>query len=190
MNSFSIFFEKYNALSKQAKVSIDAISQNYQLPKNTTILTQGEVCRSVYLILGGLARMFYFHNGNDITNQFFFDNEVIADMQSLYSRKPSYFNIQLLEDSQLLEIKYSELEKLYTRYHEIETIGRLLAIECFLEESEYSRSFQMFDSKQRYIQLLQKHPNITNRVGLGHIASYLGITQVQLSRIRSQMVRF
>lgn len=190
MKLFSAFFEKYCALSEQAKEAIDDISLHYQLPKNTMVLNQGEVCRSVFLISKGLARMFYYHNGNEITNRFFFDNEVIADMQSIYSKKPSLFHIQLLEDCQLVEIKYSELEELYTRYHEIESIGRLLAIECFLEESEYSRLFQMFSSKQRYTQLLEKYPDIINRVSLGHIASYIGVTQVQLSRIRSQLVRF
>lgn len=190
IQSFSAFFEKYCALSKQAKEAIDGISQKHNLPKNTMVLNQGEVCRSVFLISCGVARMFYYHNGNDITNRFFFDNEVIADMQSIYSKKPSLFQIQLLEDCQLIEIKYRELEKLYTRYHEIESIGRLLAIECFLEESEYSRLFQMFSSKHRYIQLLEKYPDIINRVSLGYIASYIGVTQVQLSRIRSQLVRF
>ncbi|MDN5215093.1 Crp/Fnr family transcriptional regulator [Fulvivirgaceae bacterium BMA12] len=190
IDSFSAYLGKYGTLSESAKSRIDAISNSVQLPKNEIVLRQGERCRSIFLITSGSARMYYYHEGNEVTNQFFFDHEVIADMQSCYAKKRSFFNIQLLEASNLIEIKYSELEHLYGHYHEIEKIGRLIAIECFLEESDRNRSFQMYTARQRYEQLLKKYPDILNRVNLGHIASYIGVTQIQLSRIRSQQVSF
>ncbi len=190
IDSFSAYFGKYGTLSESAKSSIDAISNSVQLPKNDMVLRLGERCRSIFLIVSGSARMYYYHEGNEVTSQFFFDQEVIADMQSCYAQKRSFFNIQLLEACNLIAIKYSELENLYTHHHEIEKIGRLIAIECFLEESDRNRSFQMYTAGQRYEQLLKKCPDILNRVSLGHIASYIGVTQIQLSRIRSQQVSF
>ncbi|OJJ14297.1 hypothetical protein BKI52_43230 [marine bacterium AO1-C] len=186
--TFATFFEKYCVLSKEAQSSLNTIATPLQLPKNEIILRQGQICRHIYWVIQGAARMYYYHDGKEVTNEFFFDRDVIADMQSLYAKKQSYFNIQLLEDCQLLAIKYSDLEKLYTQYHTIESAGRFIAIECFLEESERNRSFQMYTAKERYMRLLTQYPNILNRVSLGHIASYIGVSQIQLSRIRAQLV--
>ena len=106
-------------------------------------------------------------------------------MESLFSRKPSYYNIELLEDCQLIRVDYNKVEELYERYHDLESCGRIMAIECYLEENERNRSFQMLGAKERYLNLIRTQPQILQRVNLGHIASYIGVTQVQLSRIRS-----
>jgi len=186
--TFATFFGKYCVLSPTLKAEVNALATPLHLPKNEFILRQGQVCRQIFLIVQGAARMFYYHDGKEVTNEFFFDQDVVADMQSLYAKKQSHFNIQLLEDCHLLSIKYTDLEKLYAQYHTIETAGRLIAIECFLEESERNRSFQMYTAKERYTQLMTQYPQILNRVSLGHIASYIGVSQIQLSRIRAQLV--
>ncbi|HAS45153.1 MAG TPA: hypothetical protein DCS93_32015 [Microscillaceae bacterium] len=187
-HTFADVFEKYCTLSPAVKSKINALATTLQGSKNDILLNQGQVCRHIFLITQGAARMFYYHDGKEVTNEFFFDQDVVADMQSLYAKKQSLFNIQLLEDCQLLSIKYSDLEQLYAEYHPIETAGRLIAIECFLEESERNRSFQMYTAKERYGQLIDRYPQILNRVSLGHIASYIGVSQIQLSRIRAQLV--
>lgn len=189
-DSFVAYFERFSQLSTQVKSSIRGISTRIDLPKNEMLLKQGERCKSIYLVMNGLARVYYYLEGKEITNQFFFEQDVIADMESLYSKKRSLYNIQLLEECCLVEINYAELEHLYTQYHELESVGRLIAIECFLEENERNRFFQMYTAEDRYKMLLKKQPGILNRVNLGHISSYIGVTQVQLSRIRAKQASF
>ena len=109
---------------------------------------------------------------------------VITALDSLFSGKPSYYNIELLEDCDLIRVDYKEVEKLYEQHHDLESCGRIMATECYLEENERNRSFQMLSAKERYLNLIETQPKIVQRVNLGHIASYIGVTQVQLSRIR------
>lgn len=187
---FIAYFEKFSRLSEATRSALRDISQVTYFPKNEIILRQGDVCRHLYFIIKGLARIHYYHEGKEITNQFFFEGEIIADMESLYAKKRSVYQIQLLEDCCLIAMKYSALESLFAQYHDLESVGRLIAIECFLEENERNKSFQMYTAEDRYIRLLKKYPNILNRVGLGHIASYIGVSHVQLSRIRAKLASF
>lgn len=189
-NSFSAYFSKYNPLSQATQAAIERISSQVSFSGNEVIHRSGSPLRNIYLVLQGAARLYYYHDGKEITNQFFFEDEVIADMESIYAKKQSRYNVQLLEDCQLIQIKYAALEKLYAHYHDLESVGRIIAIECYLEENERNRSYQMQTAQERYESLLKTYPNITNRVNLGHISSYLGITQVQLSRIRAKLASF
>ncbi|MCG8384722.1 MAG: Crp/Fnr family transcriptional regulator [Cytophagales bacterium] len=188
MHKISAYYQQYKPLSIASQDALDALSKTVAFPKGYLIHRQGQVCREVFLLEKGVARIFYYRDGNDITNQFFCEGEAIAAMESLYSGKPSYYNIELLEDCQLVKVNYREVEKLYAQYHDLESCGRVLAIHCYLEENERNRSFQMLTAKERYLNLLKTQPGILQRVNLGHIASYIGITQVQLSRIRAEIM--
>lgn len=187
MQQISAYFQQYKAISKASSAALDALAQLVSFPKGYHLHRQGQVCRDIFLIEKGAIRSFYYRNGHDITNQFFLEGEMVAAMESLYSRSPSYYNIELLEDSQLIKVNYHAVEQLYERYHDLESCGRMLAIHCYLEENERNRSFQMLSAKERYQNLLKSQPGILQRVNLGHIASYIGITQVQLSRIRAEV---
>ena len=187
MQAFSAYFQQHKPLSKASCEALDALAKPVSFPKGYLIHRQGQVCREIYLVMKGIARTFFYRDGNDVTNEFFSEGEVIAAMESLYSRKPSHYNIELLEDCELIKADYTKIEKLYEQFHDLDSCGRLMAIRCYLEENERNRSFQMFTAKDRYLDLLKTRPDILKRVNLGHIASYIGITQVQLSRIRAEM---
>ena len=190
MDSFVRYLNRFRPLSKAMAEAVEAISTPLVLKKHHLIHREGDICHSIYLVVRGLARVFYYQEGKDITNHFVLERDVIAAMDSLYSKRPSYYNIELLEDSEVVAIRYEELEKLYGDFHDLESVGRRMAIECYLEENERNRSFQMHTAKERYFQLLNKHPDLPQRVNLGHIASYVGVTQVQLSRIRAERLAF
>ena len=188
MQKISTYYAQYKPISKASGEALDALSKPVTYPKGYLIHRAGQVCREVFLIEKGMARTFYYREGNDVTNQFFCEGETVAAMESLYSKKPSYYSIELLEDCTLIKIDYHQIEKLYTRFPDLESCGRIMAIHCYLEENERSRSFQMLTAKDRYLNLLKNNPSIIQRVNLGHIASYIGVTQVQLSRIRAELV--
>ena len=188
MKSISTYYGQFRPISKASSEALDALAKAVSFPKGYLIHRQGQVCREVYFIEKGIARTFYYRDGNDITNQFFTEGEAVAAMESLYSRTPSYYNIELLEDCELTRINYNEVEKLYKQFHDLESCARMLAIHCYLEENERNRSFQMLTAKERYMNLVNSQPEIIQRVNLGHVASYIGITQVQLSRIRSEIL--
>ncbi len=183
----STYFNQYSPLSKKSSEALDSLSMDVSYPRGYLIHRAGQVSHTVYLMKKGIARTFYYRNGNDITNYFFSEGEGVAAMESLYSKKPSFYNIELLEDCELIKVDYHNLETLYKKYHDLESCGRQLTIQCYLEENERSRSFQMLTAKKRYLNLIKSKPEILQRVKLGHIASFIGVTQVQLSRIRASI---
>ena len=95
--------------------------------------------------------------------------------------------MQFLEDTVALSLRYADLERLYQKHHALERIGRILATQSYLDEVSRTKEFQTISAKERHKTLLENEPEILHRVSLGHIASYLGISQVQLSRIRSSL---
>ncbi|MEM9981645.1 MAG: cyclic nucleotide-binding domain-containing protein [Bacteroidota bacterium] len=171
--SISDYYKKYGRISTQSAAALEVLAQSISYSKGYLIHREGQVSRSVYLIVKGVARVFYYRNGNDVTNQFFTEGEAMAAMESLYTGKPSFYNIELLEDCDLVQVDYAAMEKLYDQYHDLESCGRLLAIECYLEENERNRFFQMLTAKDRYLNLLKTKPEILQRVKLGHIEGHV-----------------
>ncbi len=155
-------------------------------PKNHIILKQGQVCNYLYFVEKGLLRLFYFQEGKDISDYFATENSLIGGIDSFFSRKPSNKIIETLEASKLLAISFDDLENLFAKHHDLERVGRLLSVGAFLTMQDRLFAIQFRTATQRYNDLIESSPSIIQRVSLGHIASFLGITQVTLSRIRGQ----
>ncbi len=187
MNLISDYYKQYKNISRASSEALDALAIHVSYKKGYIIHREGQVSRDVHFIIKGAARTFYYRDGHDVTNQFYLEGDPIAAMESLYSGKPSFYNIELLEDCDLIKVNYASVEHLYEKHHDLESCGRMLAIHCYLEENERNRSFQMMTAKDRYLGLIKLQPPILNRVNLGHVASYIGVTQVQLSRIRAEI---
>jgi len=135
----------------------------------------------------GLARGFYLKNEKEINTWFAPENVILGSSIPLFSNHPSKENIQLLEDSIFQYITNSDLQELYRMHPDFNTIGRRLAEDyCLLLENRIA-SLQADSADERYEKLLLEFPDVSQRVSLGHIASYLGITQATLSRIRRKI---
>ena len=123
---------------------------------------------------------------NEITDWFASKNQVIGSIMRIYRKNSNRHYIQVLENTTLIAIKNSSLEKLYKKYHTFERIGRLMVTESLIRLQERVIALQFYSAKERYELLLQQNPEIIKKVALTHIASYLGITLETLSRVRSQ----
>lgn len=184
------FINAIHAISPISQKAADALGNSVSfitVKKNTHILEPGQIAKNIYFIDKGIARAYYFFDGMDVTDYFAVESHFIGAVESLFTGAPSNKGIQVLEDSDLYFIPYSEFEKLCDVHHEIERAGRKIAIFAMLEEQRRIESIRFHESKQRYIELNQKYPGLVNRCPLKHIASYLGITQVSLSRLRAEL---
>jgi cAMP-binding proteins - catabolite gene activator and regulatory subunit of cAMP-dependent protein kinases len=144
------------------------------------------VCDQIYFLENGCLRGFYNLDGKEISYWFAFENNFVTSFYSFISRKPAVENIQLMEDCILWAISYANLQRLYEEHADIQKLGRIMNERYYvmLEERFLSNHFK--EAKDRYDNLLISAPHILQRVPLGHIASYLGMTQETLSRIRSK----
>lgn len=179
------FFNRYNKISAEAYEAIAGISELLSIKKNTDLQSIGHTCRTIYFISKGAARIYYYKDGTDITEHFAFENSISVRVESLFTNKPSRKAIEIIEDAEVVAIDAIRLFKLYDEFPEIERLFRKIFEEGYVETVNRLESIQFHSAKDRYNALLAEHPNILQRVPLKHIASYLGVTQVTLSRIRA-----
>jgi len=187
MNKLIEAFGKIAKLSPEAERAFLSTIERKQVAKKEVLQSDGMVCDEVFFIEKGVARTFYYRDGKDITYWIAAENEFVGAMGSFFSRKPSNKLVETLEDCLLWAFNYEKLENLYSSSKELERMGRLFAnYGITLLEEKFDDS-HFLSARQRYDLLIQRHTSIIRRVPLRIIASYLGITQETLSRIRSQV---
>ena len=184
MTSLFQYFKKFSPLSDEAENAIAGISNIITIGKNKDLQPIGHTCKTIYFIRKGVARIYYFKDGIDITESFFFENSIIARVESLFTGKPSRKAIQILENAEIIAIDAGRLFKLYDTYPEIERLFRKIFEAAYVETVNRIEGMQFHSAEERYNALITEAPNVLMRVPLKYVASYLGITQVSLSRIR------
>ncbi len=184
MTQLLLYFQNIYPLSSDAKEAIIHLSTEIKAKKGTIIQPIGHTCKTIYFIKKGVARIFYFKEDIDITESFAFENHIVARVESLFTNKPSKKAIQLLEDSEIIAINATLLFDLYDQFPEIERLFRLIFELGYVETINRMESIQFYSAEERYTALLKESKNVVQRVPLKHIASFLGITPVSLSRIR------
>ena len=155
--------------------------------KNTHLVTEGKVCKRLYFLEKGALRGYYTLEGKEITHWFAFEHDFVTSFHSFITGEPAVENIQLLEGSILWAISKESLAQLLNQHHEIERLLRIAYEKYYIRLEERFVNGQFKTGTERYQSLLQQTPHIIERVSLGHIASYLGISQETLSRIRSRI---
>jgi CRP-like cAMP-binding protein len=168
-----------NLLLKELKV--------LHLPKGQLIIQKDKVEQSLYFIEQGAAMAHLDGLDHRIIFWFGMEGDVMLSYNSYINKTPGYENIELLEDSQVYEISTAVLSALYNQHTELANWGRKLAeLELIKTEKRFiSRLFK--PAKERYEELCADYPALIQRIQLGYIASYLGVTQVTLSRIRAKI---
>lgn len=185
MNEMIDVLNSISPLGSKEQEALSKICARKTYKKNTTLLDIGEVSRKLYFVVKGLGRVFYIRDGNDITDYFAMDNSFMGGLPSYFTGEPSHKAMEVLEDSEMIEIYNYEFDRLCELYHQIERCGRKLAILAFVECQTEIESIRFLSAKERYFEFEKRYPGITNRAPLKHIASYLGTTQVSVSRIRA-----
>ncbi len=169
----------------------DAITywKNKRINKGDFFNMQNVVCNDLGLVVKGIFRIYYNDpDTNEQKNIFFFSEaQFIVSFRSFINRYPCYYYIEALEDSEIIYITYRDLYNLYETHPNWGKFGRLLA-ELFFNYSQARTEEFLFNSpEERYVRLIEDHPNIVNRIPAYHISSYLGITNPSLSRIRKRI---
>lgn len=172
-------------ISIEAENSLAQICTEVQFKKGIDVQPIGHTCKSIYFVKKGCVRIYYFKDGTDITESFEFENAFVARAESLFTGKPSRKAIQAIEDTQLIAIDSNKLFKLFDSQPDLERLFRKIIEAAYVNTVNRIESLQFNTADERYLNLLKDQPNILKRVPLKFIASYLGITQVSLSRIRA-----
>jgi len=158
------------------------------LKKGEYILREDEICDHVTFINSGYFRVFNTIKEEDLTVNFAFEGNYVTDYTSFVTRKPTIDNIVAMEDAEVLQLRYDNLQKGYERAAVWQKFGRLIAEYILIFITHRSRSLLYNSPEERYLMLMKERPKVMERVPQHYIASYLGIQPESLSRIRKRLM--
>ncbi|MGV3538946.1 MAG: Crp/Fnr family transcriptional regulator [Rufibacter sp.] len=157
--------------------------------KGQFVVQQGDVCKVESFVLKGCLKTFYTDpEGQEHIVMFAIENWWTADLGSFITQTPADYNVQCLEDSELLQFPYDALEELYQTIPKLERFFRIIIQKAFVASEKRNIRNVSQPAKERYLQFKKQYPQIEQRVPQYMIASYLGITKEFLSKIRSQLI--
>lgn len=174
-----------SSISDETKHTFNQIIQSTETKKGAHLVRFKQVPENFYFVRKGLARVYYKHGKLDVTDYFAIDNQFIGALPALFTQTPSHKAIEVLEDSSVDYFAYADFDKLCSKHHDLERAARKMSIIGMIEGQKRIESIRFLSARERYEELEKLYPGITNRAPLKHIASYLGTTQVSISRIRA-----
>lgn len=187
MNDFFQTVASFSALSAGSREALAPQIRRLEVAKGQSLVRPDTTCHFVYFIQRGLTRTFYLNDdGKDITDWISDTHSFACSIISFVSQKPDRRGIETLEPSVLYALHHDALEALAAQHHEIETFFRKIVSFGILQVQQRFDALHFATARQRYQALLTQQPTLLQRVPLGMIASYLGMTQETLSRIRAQ----
>ncbi|ASK28751.1 DNA-binding protein [Chryseobacterium sp. T16E-39] len=181
----SVYLEKEMGLSKELITLLDEAFDYKEFPKNHILLSSGNRSKQVFYIEKGLVRIFYYKDGKDITDYFFAEDTFFLSVENVFLDQEDHYSYQLLENCSIRIVDYSKIESLLDAHPKLNTLVRtIMAYHIkILADRVYNLQFQ--SAQNKYEDLMENFPDLILRASLGHIASYLGITQQTLSVIRA-----
>ena len=185
MESLQKAITSISPLSKESMDAFTAAWKHWVIQKDFFLLKENTVSDYFYFIEKGVARIYYYKNGKEITEWVALDNQFFLSITSFFQRTPSHLIIQVIEPSVVYGIHHDDFMSLADKYHDVERLLRKMVTGSLIFSQIRMDSIQFESAQQRYEKLLQKTPQIVQRVPLTYIASFLGITLETLSRIRS-----
>lgn len=182
------FFRSFNIFTEQEIEAIVNLFVSKRVNKNEYFVREGEYCSEIAFIKSGIFRSFYAsHQGEEITYCFRFPNDLLAAYSSFITGNGSLENLQALYPCDLLVIKKYQLDKLQEDLPKMTNFLKIIAEQQYIELEKRVFQLQRDSAIQRYVLLLENQPEYILRIPLQYLASYLGITQRHLSRIRKEI---
>lgn len=183
------YIKNYISLTEEEEaILLSKISYKKYL-KGQYLVQQGDVCKHEYFILSGCTKTFYMDNeGQEHIILFAIEDWWTSDMGSFIAQKPADYNVQCIENTELIQISYEANEELYIQIPKLERFFRKIVERALVaSQKRIVRNFSM-SAKERYLIFRKNYPKIEQRIPQYMVASYLGITKEFLSKIKSQLI--
>jgi CRP-like cAMP-binding protein len=183
------FIQTILPMPKEKAVLITNYFEFKQYNKNDYVLRVGEVCNESHFLDNGFMRSYVVDiDGNDITTDFFSSPIFANDFLSFFKRIPATENIQAVSNCSTWAISYNDLQICFHTMPEFREFGRMMLINNYSRLKARMLSMIQLTAEQRYAKLIQSHPEVFQNTSLKTIATYIGVTDTSLSRIRKELV--
>lgn len=185
-NDLKKFLSNYAGFSEMELESIILKFKSKTLKKNEYLLRQGDTCKDVVVVQKGCLRLYYLREGVEVSVWFTFPQSSAIEMHSFISEKPTNYFLQAIEDSEVLYLSKTELNKLYQSQPKMQEMMRNFWEDVILNLINRFTALQTDSAEKRYLDLLKK-PDYLEVIPQKYLASFIGVTPTSLSRIRKQI---
>lgn len=175
----------YYPVSDEALEALVGLFERVVFPARTTVIRAGKLDRKVYFIEKGITRSYVLHGGKQTTTWFSKEGDAACGSWDLYRRVAGFEYVETLEETEAYSVSVEQLDALYRSHIDLANWMRVLQQENFLRLQDAHIRRLTCPARERYERLAKECPELLRRVSLGHIASFLGVTQQSLSRIRA-----
>lgn len=190
MDNLINFFNNKISISKQTLDLIKEIFKYDELKKGDFFIQEGQYANEIAFLEDGIVRAFYVNNeGKEYNKHLFTAPSIIGSYASLISKQKNKVAQQALTDCKIWKAPFHKIEKLSQGNYEIERLRRSIAENYFLDYEKKELEMAMLDADQRYQIFQKEYPGVELKIPQYHIASYLGISATQLSRIRKKLMK-
>lgn len=180
------FISKYISLSEDEKKAISSLDIFRTIKKGEVLLSKGVLSKDGYFVLKGCMRVYYIIDGEEKTTAFYTEMEGLTP-NCVVSKAPSEYYIATTEDS-IITVSNPDMEKeIFEQFPKFETLCRILSEELLSKHQIDFDDFKTSSPEERYLKMLEKRPDLIQRVPQHQLASFLGITPQSLSRLRARI---
>ncbi len=181
------FITKYISLTEDEKNALVSLDLFRSVKKGTTLLHEGQKSKDSYFVLKGCIRKYYIIDGEEKTTAFYTEMDALTP-HCVINNAPSEYFISSVEDS-ILTVSNAEMElEVNSKFPKFEIMCRILSEELLAKQQINFDEFKTSSPEQRYLNLVQKRPDLIQRVPQHQLASYLGIKPQSLSRLRARIL--
>ncbi|MES2618627.1 MAG: Crp/Fnr family transcriptional regulator [Bacteroidota bacterium] len=158
--------------------------------RKSLVLRAGQVCHHEYFVNKGCLRTSYTdEQGNEHVSMFAVEDWWAGDLYSLFTGQPSIYDIEAIEDTEVLEISKNDLEMLYVKVPKFERFFRILFQNAYVVQQYRIIQNLSFNAEQRYMEFVKKYPTLEQRISQKQIAAFLGITPEFMSKLKKKMLK-
>ncbi|MFB9107434.1 Crp/Fnr family transcriptional regulator [Flavobacterium gyeonganense] len=188
METLINYLLQFGNLNKQQIDFVTSMSTELILRKEDYFSEAGKIAKQVGFVLEGILRVCYYNNnGEEITTYFIDENNFVVDLDSFDNQIPSSGYVQAIMDCKLIVFSKQNWEEIANTIVGWESIVNKIVKKSLIQKIERRSPLVSEDATTRYLAFMEKYPQLVNRIPLFYLASYLGVTQSSLSRIRKNI---
>ena len=188
MKELIAFILQFGNLNQQQIELISKKAKELELRKDEYFSEAGKIARQVGFIVEGIMRVCFYNNkGEEITRYFIDENNLVVDLNSFENKIPSAAYVQAVTHCKLIVFSQSDWEELSDTIMDWDNIINKIISRAMVKKIKRISPLVSEDATTRYLKFMEQYPNLANRIPLSYLASYLGITQSSLSRIRKNI---
>lgn len=193
IESYRVFakavFDRYSTIEENSLTKLLDIAKVQELKKGELLLDVGQTSNDIHILSKGIVVSYFICNeGNQYHKNIFLDGDFVGSTVSALKSKPSYFALEVIDDATIISFNYKNYRKLIDNHTDLKNFYiAYLEKNWVIDKEKREIDIVMKEASERYLAFIQSHPNIEKRVPLHYIASHLGITPTQLSRIRKKI---